>query len=236
MRPPSASSGKRAAFEMARRKKTGVSLLERTLHAILCLPIRFFLRVHIHGRENIPKEGGCVVCSNHVQAIDVLILSAAFPAKRMPRYMAKSDFFKIPVFRGLIRALGAFPVHRGKGDLSAMKHSIELLGEGNVLAVFMQGTRQKGKNPADTPYKAGAAMIASRAGAPMLPVCLVTKKQKYAFLRPVHLYIGKPIMPSVIEGERDSYREDAGTVYGEICRLGGFTPSLPKPQGEKEEP
>ena len=205
--------------------------IDRFLHALFAAPARFVLRVHVKGRENIPKEGGYVMLCNHMSFLDPIVLSAAFPRKRMPKYLAKAELFRIPVIRGLIRMFGAIPVERGRGDVGAIRRSVDVAKSGEILAVFPQGTRQKGKNPADTPTKSGGAMIASRAGTPILPVCIRVKKQRYAFLRRVTVVVGEPITLEELGllTEEPNFREATAAAFRIACALGGYQPSvLPK--------
>ena len=89
------------------------------IYKIFARPVRALYRVRVIGAENLPAEGGCLLCSNHTSMRDVVVLAAALP--RQPRYMAKKELFKIPLLSQLIRALGAFPVDRGGADVSSIK-------------------------------------------------------------------------------------------------------------------
>ena len=173
---------------MKKPKKS--SRFERIAYALFAAPVRFFARIHVTGKENIPAEGGCVVCVNHMAFWDPIVLSAAFPVARMPRYLAKAELFRIPVLRGLLRAFGAIPLDRGGSDVGGLKRMIRLAEEGEMVGIFPQGTRCPGMNPADTQPKNGAALIACRSGADMLPVCIKTKDERYRFLRRKDVYIG----------------------------------------------
>ena len=201
--------------------------IDRILHALFAAPARFLFRVHVHGRENIPASGGYVLVCNHIALFDVIVLSASFPRRRMPKYLAKAELFRIPVIRGICRAFGAVPVERTRGDVGAIRRSIEVAKGGEILAVFPQGTRQKGKNPADTPIKPGSAMIAARAGVPILPVCIRIKKERYAFLRRVDIIIGQPLSLDTLGllGDEPNFREAADAAFSAVCELGGYRPS-----------
>ena len=201
--------------------------IDRFLHALLAAPARFVLRVHVKGRENIPKEGGYVMLCNHMSFLDPIVLSAAFPRKRMPKYLAKAELFRIPVLRGIIRMFGAIPVERGRGDVGAIRRSVDVAKSGEILAVFPQGTRQKGKNPADTPTKSGGALIATRAGVPILPVCICVKKQRYAFLRRVTVIVGEPIALESLNllTEEPNFRDATAAAFSAACALGSYRPS-----------
>ncbi len=209
---------------------------ERAMHFLFAPLARLLLSARIVGRENIPAEGGCVVCANHIAFADPIVLSAVFPRKRMPKYLAKAELFRIPLLSSLIRAFGAIPLDRSGSDLRAIRRAITVAEAGDILTLFPQGTRQKGKNPADTPIKSGAAMIAARAGVPILPVCIRMKRQRYALFRRVEVLVGKPLSPDELgltEKDPDYYAATA-RAYGEILSLGGFVPGGLLP-GEKQK-
>ena len=202
-----------------RKKKSGYMRMHKMLSGI----VRFFLRVHIHGIENIPKEGGMVVCSNHISLTDPVAIAAASP--RQLTFLAKAELFRIPVLRTVIRAFGAHPLDR-RGDISAMKNAITMASDGAPVLIFPQGTRRQGQNPAATPIKSGAGMIAMRAGVPMLPVCIKTKRMKYRFLRRIDIFVGAPIDPKALgleKGGSTEYASATKAVFESICALGGFT-------------
>ncbi len=194
------------------------------LFAPLC---RFLLRVRIRGKENIPEEGGAVVAVNHISFLDVIAVSCVFPKRRLPRYLAKRELFKIPVLSAIIRGLGAIPLERGGSDVGAIRRAISVAAEGELLSVFPQGTRQKGKNPADTPIKSGVAMIASHAGVPVLPVCIKVKNNRYAFLRRVEIIVGRPLSLAelALAADNPDYRVAADRAFSAVCALGGYLPT-----------
>ncbi len=184
------------------------------------------LRIKSTGAENLPKYNGCIVCANHVSLFDVFSISASLPKERRLRYMAKAELFKIPLLRSIISALGAFKVDRGGSDVGAIKKSVSLLKEGEVIGIFPQGTRCKGKNPANTAIKHGAGMIAYYSKAPVLPVAIRTKKQKYALFRQVEVIFGTPITYEELGfslGGSKEYKAATEKIFAEICRLGGFS-------------
>lgn len=204
------------------------SKFEGFMYAIFAPLLRLFLRVKIEGRENIPAEGGCVVAVNHISFCDVLAVSCVFPRRRLPRYLAKAELFRIPLLGRLIRALGATPLDRRGSDVSAVRRAIAIAEGGELLTLFPQGTRQKGKNPADTPIKSGVAMIASHAKVPILPVCIKLKNERYALLRRTRIIVGKPIPPEELGLllPEPNYREAAEAVFRHVCELGGYTPTV----------
>lgn len=209
------------------KKKPEKQRFKRFMHLLFAPLFLLFFRVKVEGRENLPAEGGAVIAANHISFMDAILLAAAFPRKRMPRFLAKSELFKIPLLRGVVRLFGAISLDRGGKDVLAMRRAITTVQEGELLAIFPQGTRQKGKNPADTPIKSGIAMIAAHAGAPIYPVCFSMKKNRYAFLRKIHLKIGKALTPQELglDAETPSYQSAAKTAFRAVCELGGYLPT-----------
>lgn len=140
----------------------------------------------IIGKENIPNEGGCIICPNHVHALDSAVI--LMTAKRKICFMAKEELFKNCFVRFLAKVFGIFPVKRGGKDMEAIKTSLKILKSGDILAMFPEGTRNglaKGVKP-----KNGAVLIAIKAGVPIIP-CGVSGSFKP--LTKVTVRYGKPI-------------------------------------------
>ena len=120
-----------------------------------------------HGRENVPAEGGFVLCINHISAFDPIHVAACLPYKRQVRYMAKKELWNIKLLKLMLNELKCIPVDRGNADLSAVRTAMQVVKEGHPLGIFPQGTRSKNNQP--TPFLGGASMIALRAGVPVIP-------------------------------------------------------------------
>jgi 1-acyl-sn-glycerol-3-phosphate acyltransferase len=140
--------------------------------------VRFLLfllaRRQVSGRENIPAEGPLLVVSNHLGLADPPLLNSVFD--RQVRFMAKKNLFRFKPIGNFISGLGAFPVHRGRPDVTAFRQAERILAQGLALIVFPEGTRSRnGKLRQAFP---GPAFIALRSGAPILPIG-VTGTEKF---------------------------------------------------------
>ena len=204
------------------------SVFYTIIRFLLGFPARLLFRIRRKGRKNEPRreQGPYLVCANHQTLLDVVFIAASLK-RQQPHFMAKAELFRVPVFGWLVRKLGAFPVSRGKGDVGAVKHSIELLKSGRSVGMFPQGTRCPERNPRDCQIKFGAGLIAAHAGATVLPVHIKMKNYKWRFFRRVQVIIGEPIPFENFhyrEGVAGEYARITGMIYDEICRLGEETP------------
>ena len=121
--------------------------------------------------------------------------------------------------------LGAVKLDRGGNDVGAIRKSVEILKEGEILAVFPQGHRYPGVDPSTTEIKGGAALIANRSGCGVIPVFIKTKDNKYRIFRRVEVIFGKAIQNSELgfkSGERASYDEVSKLIFSKVLELGGY--------------
>ena len=176
----------------------------------------FFYKVN--GKENVPSDGSYIICSNHMSNYDPVLL--AITQKRQINYMAKAELFKNPFFSWLIRGLGAFPVHRGAGDSKAINEAENVLKEGKLLGIFIEGTRSK--TGEFLRPKSGAAIIAQKMNVPVIPVCITPKNKKIRIFQKVMISWGKPITPEQLNlttSSGEAYRAASKQIMGEIKKL-----------------
>lgn len=168
----------------------------------LLKPIMALLFPHkVVGLENFPK-GPALLCANHASGWDPILIAMCIPKKIGLAFMSKEELFKIPVVGCLIRKVGAFPVKRGGNDLAAMKTALKTLTDGNYLMIFPEGTRVEKKGDAEA--KGGVAVLATRTGAPMVPIYC---GGKHKLFRRTTVVIGEPYRPE-IAGRRSTAEEN----------------------------
>lgn len=158
------------------------------------------------GLENVPLEGGCVLCANHVSGLDPICISSRLPRRRTLTFLAKKELFENRFLKLLISALGAIPVDRGSADIAAIRASMQALKDGKCLLIFPQGTRSKDNTP--TPMLSGASMIALRGGVPVIP-CYIDGP--YRLFKHIDIRFGKPIDFSDFGRKCDSATLDEAT-------------------------
>lgn len=143
-------------------------------------------RIKVEGLGNIPPEGGVIICGNHFNARDPMIVGITMP--RPVSYMAKQELFHNKLFAFVLNGMGVFPVKRGTPDRAALKRSIDVLQSGICFGIFPEGTRNKtGKLAKAEP---GAAYLALKSGAPVIPVGITSP---YKLFGPILIRYGKPV-------------------------------------------
>ena len=128
-----------------------------------------FHKVNYHNIEKIPQNHGCILCCNHRSNWDPFLI--AKPMNKKIYFMAKEELFKHSLLSFIIKKLGAFPVARGKRDISAISHAIDLINSNNFVVIFPEGTRAKTSEFLKP--KSGAAMVAHKSKADILPIRVI---------------------------------------------------------------
>lgn len=193
--------------------------LYRVARPLLAPVFRALYRMKINNRNSLPAQGSFIVCSNHISLLDPVLL--AMGQRRQMFYMAKAELFQNKLFSGLIRALGAFPVNRGKSDTAAISTAEEHLQNGNVLGIFIEGTRSK-TGELQRP-KSGAAMLAFQTHTPVVPVCLTCPDGiKPKLFHRTFLSFGEPMTPEelgLFEGTGPEFRNASRKIMDAIHAL-----------------
>lgn len=176
----------------------------------------FVFRIKKTGIENVPKEGGVILAINHKSDLDPVMIGITSPRKL--NFMAKAELFKNKLFGGLIKRLGAFPVHRNSGDVGALKTSFKILNAGGAMLIFPEGGRvKKGEKRGAKP---GVAMISQKTNVPVIPVYI---GGEYKWMHKVTVTYGKPISFEEYQGQKlsvDDIQLLADNILNEIYSLG----------------
>lgn len=153
-------------------------------------------KVEVIGRENIPKEGNAVICSNHYSNYDPV--SAALYLDRLPHFIGKKELFKNKLFIWVLTKLGVFPIDRTVSmDMKAVKTALKILKEGEILGIFAEGRRVK--EGEDVAAKAGVALFAMKGNAPVIP-CAISGS--YKFRSKLTIRYGEPLTLDEFRGQK----------------------------------
>lgn len=163
------------------------------MRALAVRVCRLLYRVEVVGTERIPRSGPFLLAANHESSIDPALL--ALVTERPVRFLARAELW-LPGLRRLLDALGGIPIRRGVGDEDAIETAVDALRNGDVVAIFPQGTVLQYRRRR---YRRGAARIALASGAPIVPVRLIDTAKAFSLLPPrlglpkIRVMVGEPI-------------------------------------------
>lgn len=173
-------------------------------------------RIRSYGLENVPLEGGLVFAANHFSFIDPPAFGGICP--RRMYFLAKTEVMSAPGLAQVLRFFGTIPVRRGESDREAVRMMREIARAGEMLGIFIEGTRQKTGVPG-TPMP-GAAMVALQENVPVLPAAVRgSESWRLWNFHPVTLAWGYPMDFSGLPANSKGYREATGEIQREIVRL-----------------
>jgi len=159
----------------------------RGVHKALCFLMRILFPWEAEGTQQVPEEGGMVLCGNHTSLLDPLFVLCCVRDKRQLHVMAKAELFRIPVLNWILRKMDMISVKRGKSDISAVKESLRVLRNGELLLIFPEGTRVKENETSEG--HTGAVVIAARANVPVMPIYIERRKRMFCKTR---IVFGEP--------------------------------------------
>jgi 1-acyl-sn-glycerol-3-phosphate acyltransferase len=176
----------------------------------------------IKGKENIPDSGPFIAACNHVSFADPPIIGSVF--RREIAYLAKAELFQNSFFKNILERVNAFPVHREKMDVSAIKTCIRILKKNKMpLLLFPEGTRIKG-GKLGRPLR-GIAFIAAQTKLPILPLYIENSENLrdcFIFEKRLKVRIGKLLLYSEYQhlaADKKHYAELAELVMTRIQEL-----------------
>jgi 1-acyl-sn-glycerol-3-phosphate acyltransferase len=182
----------------ARRFGPSARLVFRAGAPLARLLGRAWVDFEVTGPGRIPRSGPLVVAANHLSHIDPVIVSAV--VQRPIRFLAVDELFgRSRAFDTLTTWLGAVPMTRVRVPLGAMRSALEWLEAGETVGLFPEG-RRVGYWGEDPP-KRGAAWLALRTGAPLLPIAIegtdamMSRDEPRLRRAPVRAWVGEPLDP-----------------------------------------
>lgn len=171
--------------------------------------VRFIVAIiyptKIVGLEHFPGEGPVVLCANHISLLDPVTLACAIRTRPV-HFMAKAELFQNKFLGKFLEKVGAFPVRRGDADMGALRTSMNILKQNEVLGIFAQGHRDKS---GEMQMESGVALIALRTQAPVIPVYMLGP---YRVFRRFRIIVGPKVDLSKYSGKYDSTMLRAATL------------------------
>ena len=168
------------------QRKVSIFHIIRPIAKVFLSPI---FRIKAGGRENLPSQSACILLPKHQRWEDIPMLGLATP--RPLYYVAKYELFINAASRWFLSSLGGIPLNRSRPMESrqSLKTMQELLGEGEGLVLFPEGTYHR--NRMGPGHVGLIKMILSRSPAPFIPVGINYSAKKGRTV--VQINFGRPI-------------------------------------------
>ena len=162
---------------------------------------KIYVRPKYEGLENIPKDGAYILAGNHIHLLDPGPIMSV--TNRHIHFLAKTSLFKFP--QSLIFShMGLIPVNRDNKDRDAYEKAIEYLNNGEVIGIYPEGTRERGRGL--LPFKTGAVRMAKETDTPIIPFATIGRYRP--FKKGLIVRFGEPyiVKKNIVEAN-DELRE-----------------------------
>lgn len=144
-----------------------------TFAVVIVRPLSWLLvRKDWRHAERLPRSGGVIIATNHLSWTDpVLISHFLYNNGRWPIILAKAAVFRVPLLGHAVRSLLAIPVERGSTEAArSLEISERRLRDGGAIMFYPEGTCTRDPELWPMVGKTGAARLALRSGATVIPV------------------------------------------------------------------
>jgi 1-acyl-sn-glycerol-3-phosphate acyltransferase len=217
----------------------------RLAQPLVRVALRTYWRVQVHDLTYLPADGPVVLAVNHLGVLDGPLLAAVTP--RTSFALVKKEMYDGPL-GWLLTQFGQIPIDRHAVDPTAIRRSVKVLRDGDVLAVFPEGVRGLGDVRR---ARGGAVYLAMVTGAPIVPVALLGTREPGHSTddlprrgAPVHVVYGPPIRvprlawprPRTLVAQHTEQlrRTLADHVVGAQRRTGLILPGPPGPKAARK--
>lgn len=126
--------------------------------------------LEVSGVENIPTDTAVLFMGNHRGYFDIVTTYVNIPIST--GFISKTEMEHIPILSAWMRGIGCLFLERKdpKKGLKTINQGADMLKNGHSLFIFPEGTRGYTDQLAD--FKQGSTKIATKAGAPIVPVAI----------------------------------------------------------------
>jgi 1-acyl-sn-glycerol-3-phosphate acyltransferase len=176
-------------------------------------PTRLTTRARSYGGERVPAVGGVVYAINHLHWVDIPLVGALSP--RTVWFVAKAEAADHPVIGWFLRLHGTISIRRGESDRDAVRRMRDAARRGEVVGLFVEGTRQRSGRPGTA--QPGAAMVALQEDVPVVPVAVYgTQRWRLGNFAPCSVAFGSPLRFDGVPRGGRGYKEATAEIERRI--------------------
>ena len=179
-------------------------------------------RLHIEGLHNIPQSSAAIIAFNHLGHLDPLLISAFSP--RAPEFITLADLLQVSGVSLTLRAYGIILIHRDEYDRRVIRAALDTLNHGNLLALAPEA--RQSPNATLEKGREGAAYVALKSGAPVVPVGITGTQSIYSAWRKcqrpyICMMVGTPFYLSAQPGtdRREALEAAHAVIMKHIAQL-----------------
>ncbi len=189
--------------------------------------VRMLWISEVHGLEHIPRQGPCLVASNHESHFDFILFTAA--VDRKIHYLAAEKYFEHPIWKWVLSFMGCIRVDRYSAmNVRAYKEITRVVKQGRLIGIFPEGTRSP--NGKLMKAKNGVAHLAIKSGLPVIPVGMrgtweiMSSREKKPKMRKASIHIGEPLRFDNLKDQHpdeELLKQTTDTIMLRIAELTG---------------
>jgi 1-acyl-sn-glycerol-3-phosphate acyltransferase len=146
------------------------------LIAGLLAPVAWWGRMRVSGLESVPRSGPLLVVPNHDSQWDPVVVGIAVRKRRMLRFLARANLWRVPGLGPVLGALRQIPIERGAGDAGAIDRAVAALEAGEAICIFCEGKLSRGKRLA---ARSGVGRLAQACPGAHVTLCAVSGATDY---------------------------------------------------------
>lgn len=186
--------------------------------------VAFFsgVQLKVEGKGNFVKKRSYLLVSNHISAIDIVVLSCSIPGSFI--YTAKDSLFRIFYFGWVLKSLDYLPIYRddpAKTQESLLAAQRQIKEGVNSLLIFPEGTR--GAAEKMLPFKSGFIKIAKALDEVSILPIVIEGSDRMMFKKELKIYPGKVrvrfLKPIALKKENFSSKEKENELKEKVQSL-----------------
>lgn len=199
----------------------------KILRLVFRFIFRIIARIDADDMAKIPPSGACLAVSNHLGHLDA-ILAMVLSDREDVIMMVAEKYQKYWLWRWVARNLDALWLDRHTTDFRTLREVQKRLMAGGIAAVAPEGTRSPTGQM--QPGKPGAAYLAAKTGALILPMAITGTRDEEVYRRlkrfqrlDITIRVGEPFtVPLLPRENKDEFLQHHTDEM--MCRVAALLP------------